>query len=311
MVRDSELMLMTGNAHPELAQAISNELQIPLVPATVATFPDGETQVQIHKNVRENDVFVIQPTGNPTNQNLMEAGIMVDALKRASAGRITAVIPYFGYARQDRKAASRVPITAAFAVKIFETAGADRLLAVDLHADQIQGFTGLPFDNLYASKTLLEAVRGEVEDPVVVAPDVGAGKMARRFAHPMGADIAVVDKERVDPRTTKTGALIGQSVAGRNILLVDDIVATAGSMLNAAALLKDHGAEKIVAAATHGVLPGDAIDRIEASPLDKLLITDTLPTVRPSDKIVRVPISKLLAQAIYNIHQGESVSELF
>jgi ribose-phosphate pyrophosphokinase len=316
MARESmtqgELMILSGNAHPALAEAVAAQLGVGLVDAVVGHFPDGETQVKIANNVRDQDVFVIQPTGPPANQNIMETLIIIDALRRASAGRITAVIPYFGYARQDRKDASRVPISAKLVADLFETAGVDRLLAVDLHSAQTQGFSNLPFDHLYARNALLDRVKREVNDPLVVAPDVGATKMVNGYAERLGADLSIVVKDRVDGRTTKVAAVIGPSVMGRNVLLVDDMVTTAGSLLKAAEALKEQGAARVVAAATHGVLCGEAVERIEASPdLDHLFVTDTLPEHTPSAKITRVTIAPLLAQAISKIHNGESVSELF
>lgn len=312
MTRDPELLIIGGNAHPALAAAIADELRVDVVEATVDKFPDGETQVKIIDNVREQDVFLVQPTGPPANQNIMESLLIIDALQRASAGRITAVMPYFGYARQDRKETSRVPISAKLVANLFTAAGADRLLAVDLHAHQIQGFTDLPFDHLYAAHTIVATVKQEVDHPVVVAPDVGSSKMARRYARRLGTDWAIVDKERTDAHTTRVAALIGHDVTGRHALIVDDMVSTGGSLLNAADFLKDQGAETVCAAATHGILCGNAVARIEASEgLDRLYVTDTLPPAADSDKIRRITIAPLLAQAISNIHEGESVSELF
>lgn len=307
-----EMLLLGGNAHPELAGSIASELDMDLVHASVGSFPDGETRVRITDNVREQDVFLVQPTGPPTNQNVMESLVLIDALKRASAARITAVIPYFGYARQDRKSASREPITAKLVTNLFAAAGVDRLLAVDLHAHQIQGFTDLPFDHLYAARTMTEALRSELDQPVVVAPDVGAGKMARGYARRLDTEWAIVDKDRSDPVTTRVAAIIGHSVTGRTALIVDDMVTTAGSLLNAAEALKEEGAERVVAAVTHGVLCNGAVQRIEESEyLDHMFVTDSLPVYEPSDRISRVTLAPLLAQAITNIHEGKSVSVLF
>lgn len=307
-----ELLLLSGNAHPELAESVASELGIGMVDATVDHFPDGETRVRIADNVREEDVFVLQPTGPPSNQNIMESLIIIDALQRASVGRITAVTPYFGYARQDRKDASRVPISAKLVANLFDAAGANRLLAIDLHSAQLQGFSDLPFDHLYAANSLAAAVKDDVGKPVVVAPDVGAGKMARRYARRLETDWAIVDKERTDGRTTQVAAIIGNSIVGRDALIVDDMVTTAGSLLKAAEALKEQGAERVMAAATHGVLCGDAVDRIASSPyLDRLYVTDTLPAQGANDKISRITIAPLLARAIANIHEGKSVSELF
>jgi len=312
MTRDQELLVMTGNAHPALAQAIAGELEIDLVDAVVDQFPDGETHVEINDDVREEDIFVIQPTGPPANHNFMEGLVMIDALRRASAGRITAVVPYYGYGRQDRKERSRVPITAKLVTDLFVEAGADRLLAIDLHAHQIQGFTNIPFDHLYAAKTMAEALRTETNPPVVVAPDVGAAKMIRGFARRLKTQYAIVDKERTDPETTITGEVIGASVENRNALIVDDMTSTGGSLMSAAKSLKERGALRVSAAVTHGVFSGDAIKRIEDNPyLDHLYTTDTLPEVLPSPKISRITIAPLLAHAILNIHRGESVTTLF
>lgn len=308
---------MSGNAHPELAEAVAAELNVRLVDAVVDRFPDDETRVEIYDNVREQDVFVLQPTGPPANENLMESLIIIDALQRASAGRITAVTPYFGYARQDRKDASRVPITAKLVVNQFESAGADRLLAIDLHSAQIQGFTDKPFDHLYARNTILETLRREVvtetdQLPVIAAPDVGAAKMVRSYARRLGTQLAIVVKEREDALTTTVEGIIGAKVVGRNVVIVDDMVTTGGSLLRAAEALKGEGAEQVMAAVTHGVLCGDAIENIDASPyLDRLYVTDTLPRRGNSDKIRRITIAPLLARAIRNVHNGESVSGLF
>ena len=309
---ERDLLLLSGNAHPELAAAVAAEIGQPLLNATVDKFPDGETRVKITDNVREQDVFVLQPTGPPANHNAMETFVMIDALRRASAGRITAVVPYFGYARQDRKEASRVPISAKLMVNLFEAAGADRFLAVDLHAHQIQGFTDRPFDHLYAAKTIAATIATEIEQPVIYAPDVGASKMARGYAGRLNAQWGIVDKVRIDAETTTVAALIGQSVEGRNAVIVDDMASTATSLINAAGALKEKGALQVVAAVTHGVLSGDAVARIEASSeLDLLYTTDTLPRVGDSQKIRRITIAPLLARAILNVHKGESVSELF
>ena len=307
------LQILTGNAHPQLAETIANELETPLLEASVSQFPDEETSVHIQGNVREQDVFLIQPTGPPANHNIMEALVMVDALKRASAGRITAVLPYYGYARQDRKEKSRVPISAKLVANIFEAAGVDRLLSVDLHAHQIQGFSDLPFDHLYAGKTIRRTLKEVVQDPVIVAPDVGAAKGVKSFARKWNADWAIVDKDRIDANTTEVTAIIGKDVKGRTALIVDDVATTAGTLLNTAEALKEQGAERVVAAITHGVLCGNAVERIENSKgLDELYVTDSLP--RHWDEtgtIKQISIAELLARAIYNINKGDSVTGLF
>lgn len=315
MARD--LLLLSGNAHHALAASVAAQLGVKLVDAKVDKFPDDETRVEIHDSVREQDVFVLQPTGPSANENLMELLIIIDALRRASADRITAVIPYFGYARQDRKDASRAPITASLVISLLESAGVDRLLAIDLHSAQIQGFTNKPFDHLYARSAIIETLRQEVakkspQPPIIVAPDVGAAKMARSYAKRLNTSLVIVDKDRQDPRNTQVAAIIGESVAGRTVILIDDMVTTAGSLLKAAEALKANGAAQVIAAATHGVLCGDATDRIAASPdLDHLYVTDTLPGSRSIDKISRITIAPLLAQAIANVHNGHSVSGLF
>jgi ribose-phosphate pyrophosphokinase len=309
----NELVLWSGNAHPELAEAVAEELGIELLNGIVDAFPNEESHVQIADNVRERDVFVLQPTGPPANQNIMESLVMIDALRRASVQRITAVLPYFGYARQDRKDTSRVPITAKLITDLYETAGTDRLLAVDLHTAQIQGFTNLDFDHIYAAGTISDTLRREVEQPIVVAPDVGAAKMADHYARRLGNNgLAIITKERLDGRRTRVTGIMGDSVFGRTALLVDDIASTAGSLLKAADLLKERGAERVIAAVTHGELCGDAIERIEASEgLDLLYVTDTLPKRQDSEKIRRITIAPLLAKAIGYIHNGESISSLF
>ena len=311
------LLLLSGNAHPALAKAVATELGTQLVNAQIDKFPDSETRVEIHDNVREQDVFVIQPIAAPVNDHLMELLIIIDALQRASAGRITAVVPYFGYARQDRKDASRVPITARLAANLYESAGADRLLAVDLHSAQIQGFTNKPFDHLYARGTMIKTLKREVvakskTEPIVVAPDVGAAKMARSWATRLGTPLAIVDKDRQDAHNTKVSAIIGDDIAGRTAIIVDDMITTGGSLLKAAEALKAAGAAHVIAATTHGVLCDNATGRINASTaLDHVYITDTLPELESSPKITRVSVAPLLAQAIANVHEGTSVSDLF
>lgn len=306
-----ELLLISGNAHPELAQAIAEKSFVRLVDAEIGQFADGETKVKINDNVREKDVFVIQPTGPPVDHNIMELLIISDALRRSSASRITAVAPYFGYARQDRKDDSRVPISAKLVIDLFESAGIERVCSVDLHAAQIQGFTNMPIDHLYARKTIIEAMRDVLDHPVIAAPDLGAGKKARAIAKKLNTEWAIVDKDREDDKVTRVEAIVGHSVNNRNVLMVDDIISTGGSILSAAEALKNLGALQVYAAITHGVLCGDAVENIEESPyLDKLFVTDSLPGPI-TRKIGRISISTLLANAIKNIHAGESVSDLF
>jgi ribose-phosphate pyrophosphokinase len=278
----------------------------------ISQFPDGETDIEIADNVRGQDVFVIQPTGNPADHNIMELLLIIDALHRSSAGRITAVISYFGYARQDRKEASRKPISARLVANLLSAAGANRILSVDLHAPQIQGFTDLPFDHLSAAGTIASKLARKIEHPVIVAPDIGASKLAKEYAKRFTTDWAIVDKDRIDGRTTKVTAIIGEhKIKGRNALIVDDMASTATSLLNAAKALKDQGAKQVIAAVTHGVLCDDAVINIESSPyLDRLYVTDSLP-VTAAKKIEIISIAPLLAKAIRNIHDGKSLSGLF
>ena len=309
---DQQLMLLAGNAHPELAQAIARELGVRLLDAEVGSFSEGETSVVINDMVRGNDVFVIQPTGEPANQNLMELMIIVDALRRASAGRITAVMPYFGYSRQDRKDQPRVPITAKLVANLLTASGVDRVVTVDLHAHQIQGFFDIPLDHLYARDIFIEKLQDTVKKPIIVASDVGGVKMAHGFAERMGCDMAVVEKRRVDYQKTKVNRVIG-SVDGLDAIIVDDIVATAGSLCEAARVLKEQGAASVCAAITHGILSGPAIERLKDSDIDMLYITDTVPL--PADKqlpnITQLSCAKLLASAIDGIHHEKSVAQLF
>lgn len=312
MARSPELRILSGNAHPQLAADIASELGTSLVAATIEQFPDEETSIKIDDDVREQDIFVVQPTGPPANHNVMESLLVIDALRRASADRITAVIPYFGYARQDRKDRSRVPISAKVVANLFASTGVDRLLAVDLHSQQIQGFSDLPFDHLYATGTIAKAVSEDVERPVVVAPDVGAAKMVRRYARLLQTEWAIFDKEREDAYSTKLTPIIGEDVNGRNTLIVDDMTSTGGTLVNAATALKEAGAVGVVAAVTHGVFSPRARDVLENSDaLDALYTTDTLPPRLVSDKVRRITIAPLLAKAIANIHIGRSVSSLF
>jgi len=306
-----ELLLLSGSAHPELAQAIAEKSFETLVDAEIGQFPDGETKVKINDNVREKDVFIIQPTGPPVDHNIMELLIISDALRRSSAGRVTAVTPYFGYARQDRKDESRVPISAKLAIDLFENAGIGRICSIDLHAGQIQGFTNIPIDHLYARKTIVNAMRDVLDHPVIAAPDLGAGKKARKIAKMLNTEWAIVDKDREDDKVTRVASIVGHSVRKRNVLIVDDIISSGGTILSAAEALKNKGALQVFAAITHGVLCGDAVEQIEASPyLDKLFVTDSLPGP-VTRKIGRISISTLLANAIKNIHAGESVNDLF
>jgi ribose-phosphate pyrophosphokinase len=313
---DGRLMVFSGNANPPLAQSIANHLRLNLGKAVVSEFSDGEIMVEIMENVRGRDVFVVQPTCAPTNNNLMELLVMVDALKRASAARVTTVIPYFGYARQDRRPRSaRVPITAKVVAKIIGDVGADRVLTVDLHSEQIQGFFDVPVDNVYASPILLGDVwRQKYPDLIVVSPDVGGVVRARALAKRLDdAELAIIDKRRPKANVAKVMHIIGE-VEERTCVLVDDLVDTAGTLCQAAKALKAHGAMKVVAYCTHPVLSGHAITNISNSELDELVVTDTIP-LRPDAqacmRIRQLSIAEMLAEAIRRISNEESVSSMF
>ncbi len=310
-------MVFAGNANTRLAEAIVEKLGLRLGKAKVGRFSDGEIQVEILENVRGHDVFIVQSTCEPTNDNLMELLIMVDALRRSSAGRITAVIPYFGYARQDRRVRSaRVPITAKVVANLLTVVGVDRVLTIDLHADQVQGFFDLPVDNIYGSKVLLEDIveRNPSSDKLtVVSPDVGGVVRARAFATRIGNKLAIIDKRRPRPGVSKVMHIIGD-VAGRDCVVVDDLVDTAGTLCEAAIALKENGADRVSAYITHPVLSGPAIENIENSVLDELVVTDTIPLkpeAEKSDKIRVLTTADMLADTMRRINREESVSELF
>ncbi|NGY04383.1 ribose-phosphate diphosphokinase [Solimonas terrae] len=313
---DHKLMLFSGNANPKLSQDIAGYLKMPLGQAMVGKFSDGEIQIEILDNVRGRDVFVVQPTCVPTNDNIMELLMMLDALKRSSASRVTAVIPYFGYARQDRRPRSaRVPISAKVVADMIGECGADRVLTVDLHADQIQGFFDIPVDNVYASPVLLgEIWRRKYENLIVVAPDVGGVVRARAVAKRLDdAELAIIDKRRPKPNESRVMNIIGD-VSGRTCVVVDDLVDTAGTLCKAAAALKEEGAIKVVAYVTHAVLSGPAISNISNSELDELVVTDTIPlsaAAAACPKIRQLSISGLLAETIRRISAEESVSSLY
>lgn len=315
-MNEAAMMVFSGNANLALSEGIVRKLNMRLGLASVGRFSDGEVAVEIGENVRGKDVFVIQSTCSPNNDNLMELLVMIDALKRASASRITAVIPYYGYARQDRRTRSaRVPITAKLVAKMIEQAGAHRLLTVDLHADQIQGFFDIPVDNVYASPILLGDVwRQKYHKLMVVSPDVGGVVRARALAKRLDdADLAIIDKRRPKANVSEVMHIIGD-VEGRSCVLVDDLVDTAGTLCHAAKALKDHGALKVVAYCTHAVLSGAAISNIERSVLDELVVTDTIP-LRPEaealGRIRQLSVAELLAETIRRIAVGESVSSLY
>ena len=310
------MMVFSGNANPQLSADIASYLDIPLGKASVGQFSDGESMVEIQENVRGRDVFVVQPTCEPTNDNLMELLVMIDALRWSSVRRVTAVIPYFGYARQDRRPRSaRVPITARLAAKMIGTAGANRVLTMDLHADQIQGFFDIPVDNVYASPILLGDVwRQKYPDLMVVSPDVGGVVRARALAKRMDdADLAIIDKRRPKANVSQVMNIIGD-VRGRSCILIDDLVDTAGTLCKAAGALKDAGAAKVVAYCTHAVLSGPAVTNIESSRLDELVVTSTIPLrddAAACSKIRQLSIAGLLAESIRRINNEESVSSLF
>lgn len=315
-MNDTAMMVFSGNANLALSEGIVKKLNMRLGMATVGRFSDGEIAVEIEENVRGKDVFVIQPTCSPTNENLMELLVMMDALKRASAARITAVMPYYGYARQDRRSRSaRVPISAKLVAQMIEQAGADRVLTVDLHADQIQGFFDIPVDNVYASPLLLGDVwRQQYKDLIVVSPDVGGVVRARALAKRLDdADLAIIDKRRPKANVSEIMHIIGD-VEGRTCVLIDDLVDTAGTLCHAATALKGHGAVKVVAYCTHAVLSGSALKNINGSVLDELVVTDTIPLSQEglmSPKIRQLTVAEMLAETIRRIAVGESVSSLY
>jgi ribose-phosphate pyrophosphokinase len=311
-----EIKVFTGNANPRLARDICDYLNLEVGRAEVKTFSDGEVRVELGENVRGTDTFVIQSTCSPANTNLMELLILLDTARRASADRITAVIPYYGYARQDRKARPRSPITAKLVADLISTAGADRVLCVDLHAGQIQGFFNIPVDHLYAMPVLLAELRGQVapgENVVVVSPDPGGVERARAFAKRLDADLAIGDKRRVDANVAEVLRIVGD-VKDRTAVIVDDIVDTAGSLAETVAALRKAGASRVLATVTHPVLSGPALKRIEESALESLVVADTIP-LRPDagthPKIRSTTVAHLLGEAIRRIHNEESVSSLF
>ncbi len=314
--QDSSLSIFTGNANPELARKIAAKLNVSLGRVSADKFSDGETCVEVMDNVRGRDVFIVQPTCSPCNDNLMELLVMIDAMRRASAKRVTAVVPYYGYSRQDRKPRSaRVPITAKVVANMMASVRLDRLLTVDLHADQIQGFFDMPLDNVYASPILLADVwQQSHKELLVVSPDVGGVVRARALAKRLGdADLAIIDKRRPKANVSEVMNIIGD-VEGKNCVVVDDLVDTAGTLCKAAAALKDQGAASVQAYCTHPVLSGKAIENITGSPLDELVVTDTIPLsdeAEKCDQIRQVSIANMLAETIRRIHDEESVSEMY
>jgi ribose-phosphate pyrophosphokinase len=308
------LLLFTGNANPALATEIASHLEMQVGNCQVKQFADGEIYLQIQENVRGGDVFVIQPTCTPVERNLMELLLMIDALKRASAERITAVLPYYGYARQDRKDKPRVPISAKLVAGVLEAAGADRVLTLDLHAAQIQGFFDIPVDHLFASPVMIEYFKGQsVKGRTVVSPDAGGVERARAFAKRLNAPLAIIDKRREEANIAEVMNVVGE-VKGRHCLLVDDLIDTAGTLVKGAEALLEKGALSVSACATHAVLSGPAVDRIEQSSLHEVVVTNSIPLSeagRKSGKIKQLSIANLMADAIRSIHEETSVSVLF
>ena len=305
-------MLFSGTANPELAQEISDYLEQPLSKAKITKFSDNEINVKIEESVRGKDVFILQPTSAPANFNLMELLIMVDALKRSSARSITAVVPYYGYARQDRKAEPRVPISAKLVANLMETAGITRVVTVDLHASQIQGFFDIPVDNLYGAVLFNDYVKGKnLKNPVVASPDIGGVARARYFAKTMGLEMVIVDKRREKANESEVMNIIG-NVEGKDVIMIDDMVDTAGTMVKAAAALKAKGATSVMACCTHPVLSGPAFERIENGDLDELVVTNTIPLRNGScSKIKVLSTAKMLGEVIRRVYNNESVNSLF
>jgi ribose-phosphate pyrophosphokinase len=309
------ISIFSGTATPELTQAIAASLELAVGKAEITRFSDGEMFARIQENVRGVDVYVVQSTCTPVNDNLVELLVFCDALKRASAGSITAVLPYYGYARQDRKAAPRTPITAKLIADLLTSAGISRVVAIDLHAGQIQGFFNVPFDHLFANKVFLDYLRPKFakELPVFVSPDAGGVERTRAYAKRMDADLAIIDKRREKANVSEVMNIIGD-IRDRDCVIVDDMIDTAGTLCNAAKVLKERGARRVFAAATHAVLSGPAIDRIKTSALEEVVVTDTIP-LKPaavaSDKFVVLTVATLLGEAIKRIHNSDSVSSLF
>jgi len=309
-----DLKVFSGSAHPQLTREIADCLGIPLGQARLRRFPDSEVSFQIDENIRGADVFIVQPTSNPVDQHLMELLVMIDAFRRSSAARITAVIPYYGYARQDRKDKPRVPISAKLVANLLSAAGTNRVLTMDLHKAQIQGFFDIPVDHLFAAPVIIEyCARLQMSNLTIVSPDAGGAERARAYAKRLDAELAVVDKRRTEDGTAEVMNVIGD-VQGRTCILQDDIIDTAGTICKAAVALKEAGAEQVLACAVHGVLSGQAIERIERSPLDQLIVTNSVPVrggAQDFKKIVVLSVARLLGQAIRNIHEETSVSSLF
>jgi len=308
-----ELKLFSGNANRPLAEEIAKSLRLSLAEAEISRFSDGEVFVQVNENVRGTDVFVIQPTCPPVNDSLMELLIMIDALKRASARRITAVLPYYGYARQDRKVLPRVPITAKLVADLLTAAGVDRMLALDLHAGQIQGFFNIPVDHLFAAPVIIDYLGGkDLREPVIVSPDAGGVERARAIAKRLRAGLAIIDKRREGPNQSVAMHLIGD-VRGKDVVVIDDMIDTAGTLVQAAGALEREGARRILACGVHAVLSGPAVERIQAAPLEETVVTDSIPVpeAKREARITVLSVAPLLGEAIRRIHDEESVSTLF
>lgn len=310
----AELKLIAGTSNPELAREISRHLGVALCATEISRFPDGETRVHIKETVRGADVFIIQPTSAPVNEHVMELLLLIDALKRASAERVTAVIPYYGYARQDRKQIGRVPISAKLIANLIETAGADRVLTLDLPAGQIQGFFDIPVDNLRADPIFADYLaKRDLKDTVIVSPDIGSAKRGETVAERLNLALAIVEKSRISAEEVKARNVIG-NVEGKRVIIIDDIVATGGTLLEATRLLLEGGAKEVYAACTHGVFAADALERIEKSPLRQVVVTNTIKSpygAQNTRKIEWISVGKLFADIIRRIHEGRSVSELF
>jgi len=309
-----DLKIFSGSAHPQLTKDIADFLGIPLGQARLRRFPDTEVSFQIDENIRGADVFIVQPTSSPVDQHLIELLVMIDAFRRSSAARITAVIPYYGYARQDRKDKPRVPISAKLVANLISAAGANRVLTMDLHKAQIQGFFDIPVDHLFAAPVIIECCsRLQYPNLTIVSPDAGGAERARAYAKRLDAELAIIDKRRTEDGTAEVMNVVGD-VEGRTCILQDDLIDTAGTIQKAAAALKQAGAERVFACAVHGVLSGPAIERIEKSPLEQLIVTNSIPLrgdAQQCKKIVVLSVARLLGQAIRNIHEETSVSSLF
>ena len=307
----SGYMIFSGTANPELSEEIAKYLEMPLSKASINRFSDGEINIQIAESVRGKDVFIVQPTCAPANGNLMELLIMTDALKRSSARSITAIVPYFGYARQDRKAAPRVPITAKLVANMIETSGISRMVTVDLHASQIQGFFDIPVDNLYGAILFLDYIKSKnFENPVIASPDIGGVARARYFAKKLGLDMVIVDKRREKANQSEVMNVIGD-VAGKDIVLIDDMIDTAGTMVQGAKALKELGANSVMACCTHPVLSGPALERIQNGALDELVVANTIPMTKSCKKIKMLSTASMLGEVIRRVHNNESVNSLF